>query len=79
MRSPALTIFPRLFLPCQADVKPKIQYKVIVIGQGSTGKTSIINRYVRGQFSKNYKVTVRAPTEIEICGLISTLLTLVPH
>lgn len=43
----------------QTEVKPKVQYKVIVIGQGGTGKTSIINRYVRGQFSKNYKVTVR--------------------
>lgn len=41
-----------------AEVKPKVQYKVIVIGQGGTGKTSIINRYVRGQFSKNYKITV---------------------
>jgi len=33
--------------------------KIIVVGDGFTGKTSIIKRYAHGIFSENYKVTVR--------------------
>jgi len=32
--------------------------KVIVVGEGFTGKTSIIKRYTHGTFLENYKVTV---------------------
>lgn len=32
--------------------------KIIVVGDGFTGKTSIIKRYAQGTFSDNYKVTV---------------------
>jgi small GTP-binding protein len=33
-------------------------FKVIVIGPGSVGKTSIIRRFVEGSFSLNYTVTI---------------------
>lgn len=35
-------------------------YKILVIGDVGTGKTSIIKRYVHNIFSVNYKSTVSA-------------------
>jgi Ras-related protein Rab-28 len=39
------------------DVELK-QYKVILLGDGAVGKTSIANRFTDGNFSQNYKQTV---------------------
>lgn len=36
----------------------KISFKVIVIGEQGVGKTSLIVRYIKDIFSKDYKVTV---------------------
>ena len=33
-------------------------YKVVVIGDGSSGKTSIVNRYAQESFGKQYRQTV---------------------
>ncbi len=35
-------------------------YKLLVIGDQNTGKTSIIHRYVHGSFRDKYEVTVGA-------------------
>ena len=36
----------------------EIKYKLIVIGDGNVGKTSIINRFKTNQFTGNYEPTV---------------------
>jgi len=33
-------------------------YKILVVGDSGTGKTSIINRYTKNEFPQNYKATV---------------------
>ena len=42
------------------DVQKKECYKVkiIIVGDQSVGKTNIINRYVKGEFSKDYMITI---------------------
>lgn len=35
-----------------------LQYKVIVMGDGAVGKTSLINRYCQGGFAQSYKQTI---------------------
>ena len=32
--------------------------KIIIIGDQSVGKTNIINRYVKGEFSHDYMITI---------------------
>ena len=45
---------------CQAsNEKREHLYKVLVIGELGTGKTSIIKRYVHQFFSQHYRATVR--------------------
>ncbi len=38
----------------------KYNFKVLIIGPGAVGKTSLINRYVNNQFSLKYKFTIGA-------------------
>ena len=42
------------------DIKNKKCYvvKIIVIGDQSVGKTNILNRYVKGEFSEEYAITI---------------------
>ena len=39
--------------------KKEYLFKVLVIGECETGKTSIITQYVHRKFESNYKATVR--------------------
>jgi len=34
------------------------QFKVILIGAGAVGKTSLVRRFIEGTFSKSYKMTI---------------------
>lgn len=38
----------------------KKHYKLLVIGDQNTGKTSIIHRYVHGEFREKYEATIGA-------------------
>jgi len=40
------------------DTRRELLYKLLIVGDIGTGKTSIIKRYVHGQFSNHYKSTI---------------------
>ena len=35
-----------------------LKYKVVLAGEGAVGKTTLINRFVTGSFSTDYKATI---------------------
>lgn len=41
-------------------VKKKSFFKVLILGDSDSGKTSLMNRYVNRRFSETYKVTMGA-------------------
>jgi GTPase SAR1 family protein len=36
----------------------QLQYKIVILGDGAVGKTSIISRFCDEQFAKQYKQTI---------------------
>ena len=54
----------------QGDVKKEYVFKVLIIGEISTGKTSILKRYVQGFFTESYKITVSFPTFFFTLGTV---------
>ena len=46
--------------------KASINFKVIIIGNQSTGKTSLINKYVYNKFSNDYKATIVSQFDYKI-------------
>jgi small GTP-binding protein len=40
------------------SVNSKVSFKVIIVGDLAVGKTSLVMRYIKDMFSKEYKVTV---------------------
>lgn len=51
--------------PHQQSGKPSKHYKILVIGDQNTGKTSIIHRYVHEEFLQAYQVTVGAGVNLK--------------
>ena len=39
---------------------PYAKFKVCVFGDGAVGKTTLVNRYLTGNFSQSYKITIGA-------------------
>ena len=52
-----------VFHQAGAGEKKEHLYKILVIGELGTGKTSIIKRYVHQFFSQHYRATVSTDTE----------------
>lgn len=46
------------FSPEECIVPREIQLKVLVIGEYGVGKTALIQRYTKGHFNPNYKLTI---------------------
>lgn len=44
-------------------------FKVIVIGNSSVGKTSMVNRFVSDRFDPNYKATIAADFQTKIMNI----------
>ncbi|MHA2394415.1 MAG: GTP-binding protein, partial [Promethearchaeota archaeon] len=36
----------------------ELSYKVIIVGPGAVGKTSLLNRFVHNEFTLKYKLTI---------------------
>eukprot|EP00475_Leptophrys_vorax_P028276 TRINITY_DN4085_c0_g1_i3.p2 TRINITY_DN4085_c0_g1~~TRINITY_DN4085_c0_g1_i3.p2 ORF type:complete len:237 (-),score=82.33 TRINITY_DN4085_c0_g1_i3:416-1126(-) len=56
--------------------RKKILLKVIILGDSGSGKTELMNRYVRDKFSKQYKATIAADfltKDIEVDGRMVTM------
>lgn len=44
----------------RSPVPPKLSAKIILLGNGGVGKTSLIQRFIRNRFSAHYKATIGA-------------------
>ena len=43
----------------EEDEEPEnLQYKIVVLGNGTVGKTSLISRFCQDQFARSYKQTI---------------------
>jgi len=42
----------------QQSPTPQFQYKVVLVGDGGTGKTTFVKRHLSGEFEKKYVATL---------------------
>ena len=52
------TLFQKKGMPDSEDEPEMLQYKVILLGDGATGKTSIAMRFTEDHFAMQYKQTI---------------------
>jgi len=52
----------------------KIEFKIILLGSISVGKTSIFNKFIKGEFNKQYKSTITAECKSKILKIDKKLL-----
>ncbi|GMR29806.1 hypothetical protein PMAYCL1PPCAC_00001, partial [Pristionchus mayeri] len=52
-----------------SPAKKQTTYKILVIGDPGTGKSSIIRRYVHNVFTANYKATIGVDFALKILPL----------
>ena len=53
-------------------LKFKYEFKILLIGSNSVGKTSILSRYIKNEFRENYKCTIKAEFCVKIVNLNNT-------
>jgi small GTP-binding protein len=44
-------------------------FKLMVIGEGAVGKTTLVNRYVTGTFERDYKTTIGSQFAVKLCHI----------
>lgn len=42
----------------EEDEPENLQYKIVVLGNGTVGKTSLISRFCQDEFARSYKQTI---------------------
>ena len=61
----------------------EVPVKVVVVGNGGVGKSSLIRRYCRGEFTSDYKKTIGVDfleRELQlVCVCVSTDCTVLTH
>ena len=51
------------------DIKFTYEFKIILLGSISVGKTAILSRYISNEFNENYKCTIKSEYRMRIVNL----------
>jgi small GTP-binding protein len=60
---------PRAPRPGSAPDSYQYLFKIMVIGEGAVGKTTLVNRYVTGTFEKDYKTTIGSQFAVKLAHI----------
>ena len=55
--------------PGQAPDSYQYLFKIMVIGEGAVGKTTLVNRYVTGTFERDYKTTIGSQFAVKLAHI----------
>lgn len=76
-RSTKQSFHPKTREACKGDkLLDGVTSKIIVVGDLGVGKTSMINRYVRNEFERDYKPTIGVEYELKKYSILKTVFSL---
>ena len=55
------------------DIKFTYEFKIILLGSISVGKTAILSRYISNEFNENYKCTIKSEYRMKIVNLNNSI------
>ena len=55
------------------DIKFTYEFKIILLGSISVGKTAILSRYISNEFNENYKCTIKSEYKMKIVNLNNSI------